>query len=82
MRDANGEGGLKISIIDNGVGISPENLRRIFNHGFTTHKNGHDFGLHSGALAARDLGGVLDGLSEGPGKGATFTLELAIESPR
>jgi signal transduction histidine kinase len=77
---ANGDDRLKISIIDNGVGIAEENLARIFNHGFTTRKNGHGFGLHSGALAARELGGSLTGRSEGPGKGATFTLELPVTS--
>jgi two-component system, NtrC family, sensor kinase len=65
-----------ISVIDNGVGIAPENLTRIFNHGFTTRATGHGFGLHSGALAARELGGSLSAHSAGPGHGATFTLEL------
>jgi signal transduction histidine kinase len=55
---------------------SPENLTRIFNHGFTTRKDGHGFGLHSGALAAKEMGGSLTVHSDGPGQGATFTLEL------
>jgi PAS domain S-box-containing protein len=67
---------LTVSIIDNGVGIAPENLTRIFNHGFTTRKNGHGFGLHSGANAAKEMGGTLTAYSEGPGKGAEFILEL------
>ncbi|MGH7973390.1 MAG: sensor histidine kinase, partial [Limisphaerales bacterium] len=78
VRVANGEGKLKISVMDNGVGIAPENLTRIFNHGFTTRKNGHGFGLHSGALAAKELGGALVATSDGPGKGATFILELPV----
>jgi PAS domain S-box-containing protein len=65
-----------ISVIDNGVGIRPEHLSRIFEHGFTTRKNGHGFGLHSGAIAARELGGSLIVQSDGPGRGAAFTLEL------
>jgi PAS domain S-box-containing protein len=69
-----------ISVIDNGVGIPAGNLTRIFEHGFTTRKEGHGFGLHSGALAARDLGGSLTAASDGPGKGARFTLELPCES--
>jgi ligand-binding sensor domain-containing protein/signal transduction histidine kinase len=76
MRVANGAGRIKIFIIDNGVGIPPENLTRIFNHGFTTRKDGHGFGLHSSALAAKEMGGSLTVHSDGPGKGATFTLEL------
>jgi C4-dicarboxylate-specific signal transduction histidine kinase len=67
---------VRVSVIDNGVGITSENLRKLFLHGFTTRKSGHGFGLHSGALAARDMGGVLLGHSDGPGLGATFTLEL------
>jgi signal transduction histidine kinase len=76
VRVANGEGRIRISVIDNGVGITPENLTRIFNHGFTTRKDGHGFGLHSGALAAKEMGGLLTVHSDGPGQGATFTLEL------
>ncbi len=79
VRVANSEGWLKIGIIDNGVGIPPENLIRIFNHGFTTRKNGYGFGLHSGALAAKEMGGALVVHSEGPGRGASFTLELPVE---
>ena len=79
VRVANGEGTIKISVIDNGVGILPENLARIFSHGFTTRKEGHGFGLHSGALAAGELGGRLTVHSDGPGQGAAFTLELPLQ---
>ena len=72
----NGNNTVKISVIDNGVGIPSENLTRIFEHGFTTRKEGHGFGLHNGALTAKELGGKLTAYSDGPGKGATFTLEL------
>jgi PAS domain S-box-containing protein len=67
---------VRISVKDNGIGIPQENLTLIFNHGFTTRKNGHGFGLHSGALAAKEMRGALIVQSEGRGKGATFTLEL------
>jgi len=70
------ERSVRISVIDNGVGIHPDNMGRLFRHGFTTRKNGHGFGLHSGALAAKELGGTLTAHSEGPGCGATFILEL------
>ena len=65
-------------VIDNGVGIPAENLARIFNHGFTTRKDGHGFGLHSGANAAKELGGEVTVHSDGLGQGATFTLELPL----
>ncbi|MEA3208736.1 MAG: hypothetical protein QOE70_1793 [Chthoniobacter sp.] len=69
-------GRVALSVSDNGIGILPENITRIFSHGFTTKKDGHGFGLHSGVLAARELGGSLTVQSDGLAKGATFTLEL------
>jgi signal transduction histidine kinase len=69
---------IRISVSDNGAGIPEENLVRIFSHGFTTRANGHGFGLHSGANAAREMGGSLHVESAGPGKGATFTLEVPV----
>jgi signal transduction histidine kinase len=74
-----GDERVRIAVIDNGVGIPAENLTRIFEHGFTTRKDGHGYGLHSGALAARELGGTLAVQSDGPGQGATFTLELPVK---
>jgi PAS domain S-box-containing protein len=68
--------GVRICVIDNGVGIPAENMPRLFTHGFTTRASGHGFGLHSGALAAHELGGSLRVESDGPGCGATFILEL------
>jgi len=78
LRIINENNRIKISIIDNGVGIPAENLIRIFNHGFTTKKDGHGFGLHSGALTAKELGGTLTAFSAGSGRGSTFTLELPV----
>jgi PAS domain S-box-containing protein len=75
------EGFICLHVEDNGVGIPEENLTRIFGHGFTTRRGGHGFGLHSGALAARELGGSLTAQSEGAGKGATFTLRLPLKIP-
>lgn len=72
---------VKISVRDNGIGISRDHLTKIFNHGFTTKKDGHGFGLHSGANAAKEMGGSLVARSEGPGQGAEFTLELPTTAP-
>ena len=71
--------GVRICVIDNGVGIPAENMSRLFTHGFTTRADGHGFGLHSGALAAQELGGSLRVTSEGPGRGASFILELPLD---
>lgn len=67
---------LRLEVEDSGVGIAPEYLTRIFEHGYTTWKNGHGFGLHTGALAAAELGGSLTARSDGPGRGASFRLVL------
>jgi signal transduction histidine kinase len=71
---------LRISVGDNGEGIAPENLTRIFAHGFTTRKGGHGFGLHSCVVAAQEMGGRLSANSDGPGQGASFTLLLPIDT--
>jgi two-component system sensor kinase FixL len=79
-----GEVWLRIEVEDNGVGIAPENLARLFSHGFTTKKEGHGFGLHSSVLAAEAMQGRLRCDSAGLGHGARFTLELPLgarESP-
>jgi C4-dicarboxylate-specific signal transduction histidine kinase len=67
---------VRIAISDTGMGIAPEMLTRIFEYGFTTRADGHGFGLHSSAIAAQVLGGSLLARSEGPGRGASFHLEL------
>jgi signal transduction histidine kinase len=72
------EGGLRIEVRDNGVGISREHLAKIFNHGFTTKKQGHGFGLHNCANAAQQMDGSLTAHSDGPGKGASFVLRLPM----
>jgi PAS domain S-box-containing protein len=81
LRVTNGNDRIRIAVTDNGIGIPSENLTRIFGHGFTTKKSGHGFGLHSGALAAKEMGGSLSVHSNGPGTGATFTLELPLQLP-
>lgn len=73
---------LRITVSDNGNGIAPEHLPRIFSHGFTTRPDGHGFGLHSCALAAREMGGRLTVHSEGAGHGATFTLDIPLDVPQ
>ncbi len=71
---------LSIQVSDNGAGILSQNLTRIFQHGFTTRKTGHGFGLHSGAIDAKWMGGSLTAHSDGPELGSTFILELPYDS--
>ena len=62
-------GAVSISVKDNGVGISPANLVRTFQHGITTRRDGHGYGLHSGSLAAKEMGDTLSVCSAGEGRG-------------
>jgi signal transduction histidine kinase len=80
MRYAAGQDRVAIEVSDNGLGIQQENITKIFSHGFTTKKHGHGFGLHSSANAARELGGSLSAHSDGPGRGASFTVELPFQT--
>jgi len=77
VRKPNAES-VAVDVQDNGIGIPKETLEKVFSHGFTTKKSGHGFGLHSCALAAKDLGGSLTATSGGPGEGACFTLTLPV----
>lgn len=78
LRISSSEGRVCFTVSDNGIGIAPENLTRIFAHGFTTKQGGHGFGLHGAALAAGEMGGSLTVRSDGTARGATFALELPI----
>ncbi len=79
VRLAPREGGaaaILFEVGDNGVGIPPGHLTKIFSHGFTTKQGGHGFGLHGAVNAAGEMGGSLRAFSPGPGQGAVFTLEI------
>ncbi len=71
---------LVVSVRDTGSGIQPGDLARIFSMGFTTRSDGHGFGLHTSALAAKSMGGELTAHSDGVNQGATFRLEIPILS--
>lgn len=81
VRVANRSGFVRVEVCDNGLGIAPENLARVFQPRFTTKSGGHGLGLHASANAARELGGSLTAHSEGEGRGATFVLELPLRAP-
>lgn len=72
------DGQVLLAVGDSGIGIPEEDLVRVFNMGFTTREDGHGFGLHSSANAAVEMGGRLYALSDGPGQGAKFCLELPM----
>ncbi len=70
-----------LQIIDNGIGIEKTQLHKIFSMGYTTRREGHGFGLHSSANAAKEMGGQLTVTSEGVGMGAAFVLTLPEAPP-
>ena len=78
--DSDRAGFVRFQVIDTGVGISQEHAPRLFTQGFTTRPDGHGLGLHSAALVAKQLGGSIQGYSDGEGLGATFTFTLPFES--
>lgn len=66
---------VKVSFIDHGVGISKEQLDKIFDPYFTTKTNGHGLGLATSYSIINNHGGVLTVDSE-LGVGTTFTILL------
>ncbi len=73
--------GIQIEVADNGLGIEPEVLNKLFSYGFTTKPSGHGLGLHASAIAANEMGGSLQAFSSGKNKGATFILTLPKHPP-
>ncbi len=69
---------IRLSVEDTGVGIEPGVLPKLFTLGFTTKKTGHGFGLHSSATVVQQLGGAIEASSEGPWRGACFTITLPL----
>ena len=67
---------LCIDIRDNGIGLVPEDLDKIFAAGFTTKKHGNGLGLHSSANFVISSGGRILPFSEGKGKGTTIRIML------
>jgi len=74
----NDKSGVRISIVDNGIGIAREDFDRIFSRGFTTRKDGHGFGLHNSSNHAHMMQGNISVESDGLGCGATFHLDLPL----
>lgn len=77
------EGMLSLSVSDNGKGIAPEHLGKIFQPFFTTRRGsgGSGLGLHIVYNIVRQrLGGTIDVSSE-IGKGTTFSIRLPCVAP-
>jgi len=73
-----------IEVRDNGVGISADNLKRVFDPFFTTRlgQGGSGLGLHIvHNIVTEVLGGRID-VSSQPGAGTTFTLRVPLRAPQ
>jgi signal transduction histidine kinase len=66
---------LAISVSDDGPGIPPDDLPRLFEPYFTTKQAGTGLGLAIAERIVEEHGGRIDVASR-PGRGATFTLWL------
>ncbi|MFW6365085.1 MAG: substrate-binding domain-containing protein [Spirochaetota bacterium] len=72
--DTTADGRPQLSVKDTGIGIEKKNLDRIFNYGFTTKADGHGFGLHTCANFMTEMDAEISAHSDGPDKGAHFTI--------
>lgn len=65
---------------DDGVGIAPQHLERVFEKGFSTKspETNHGIGLHWCANAIGALGGRIWAASDGPGHGASMHLVVPL----
>ncbi len=67
---------LCLDITDNGIGLAPEDVDKIFSAGFTTKEQGSGLGLHSSANFVVSSGGQIQAFSDGKGKGTTLHIRL------
>jgi len=71
---------VKLSVRDDGCGMTPEVLEHLFEPFFTRRRDGQGTGLGLSITyrIIQDHGGVITASSPGPGRGAEFTLELPL----
>jgi signal transduction histidine kinase len=69
---------LSLDVCDQGAGIAPENLGRIFSPFFTTKDGGTGLGLAISQRIITEHGGVLRVKAE-PDSGAIFTVTLPVD---
>ncbi len=71
---------VEIEIQDNGIGIGPDKLSKVFKERFTTKEKGHGFGLLSVRRTVENHHGSAQVDSQ-QGKGAKFTVRLPVKQP-
>jgi len=67
---------VQFSVIDTGCGFTEEEKKRFFSFGYSTKERGSGFGLHACANYLIANNGIIEAASEGPGKGARFSVLL------
>ena len=67
---------LQLCICDNGLGIAPDNIKQLFESGFSTKLGGSGVGLHWCANTLLGMGGRIYASSDGLGHGACLHLLL------
>ena len=65
----------RVDVIDQGAGVAPEDLARVFEPFFTTRRAGSGLGLAIGRNVIEGLGGTIT-MQSVPGQGATVTVML------
>ena len=74
----------RVTVTDSGHGISAEDLGRVFDRFYRAEQDPHSTGSGIGLTIARSIarshGGDVTASSEGPGRGATFTVEIPLLS--
>jgi two-component system, sporulation sensor kinase E len=69
----------EVTVVDRGEGIGADDQKRVFQIGFSKH-NRSGLGLTVAKQIVKGHGGSLTCASEGPGKGATFSLRMPLEA--
>jgi two-component system sensor kinase FixL len=67
--------GAQVEVVDNGPGIAPEQLARVFQPFFTTKEGGMGLGLSLCERLVENIGGRIEAQSV-PGEGSVFTVQL------
>jgi len=83
LHDSNGER-LHLCCADDGAGIVPDNLARVFEKGFSTKskKTHYGIGLHWCANSIGALGGRVWATSEGVGRGASMHVMIPLTATK
>lgn len=78
--EQNGQGEIRLTIEDDGCGITEDQLSQLFNHGYSTKTDGSGFGLHMAGNLMNKLNGSITADSDGLNQGARIILTFPASS--